>query len=112
MRIASDPPGAEVRLPDNHVVSTPSIVKVHYTFFTPAPIVVTAPGYRTMSYDLRHRPGFGQPEISVWRVALYPIWHPFAAFRKEPLRRLEFVMVPEHGPAGTWEPSSVPNRGE
>jgi hypothetical protein len=112
MRLASEPPGAEVRLPDHQVVSTPSIVTVHYNFFRPAPIVVSAPGYRTSTFDLRHRPGVGAPEINVWRVIMYPIWHPLAAFEKEPRRRLELVLIPEHGPAGTWQPDAVPTRSE
>jgi hypothetical protein len=112
MRLESHPPGAEVRLPDNRVVSTPSIVKIHYSFFRKAPIVVSAPGYRTLSFDLMKRKGNGFAEINVWRVASYPIFHPFAGFRKDPRRRLEIVLVPEHGPAGTWDPSQVPKQGE
>lgn len=111
MRVESTPVGAEVRLPDNRVVSTPSIVKVRYSFFKKAPITVSAPGYRPLSFDLMHRKGTGQAEINVWRVALYPLWHPLAALKEDPIRRMEFVLVPEHGPSGTWDPSVVPVPG-
>jgi hypothetical protein len=77
VRVESRPPGALVTARNGDAFSTPDKVYVGFWPFARRAVVVTAPGYRPADVRLK---------IGVHRV--------------------EVVMVPEHGPSGTWTPES------
>jgi hypothetical protein len=100
LQIASQPTGAEITLPDGRRVTTPADVQVPFSLVKPAPLVASAPGYRTLKLDLTRRVGPGLAEINLVRLVTWRLTHPIAS--ADPGRRMELRLVPEHGPSGTW----------
>ena len=101
VRLSSQPTPAEVRLPDGTIVLTPVDVKLRWAPFNTQRVVVRAPGYRTLRLDLR------TDEIRFGRYISQ------TAFRSGTLSgdsrgHVRFVLVPQHGVVGTWDPSEVP----
>lgn len=74
----------------------PAVVNVPVKPFRRAELTVTAPGYRTMVLDIRKldvaRSVLGGRRL--WRPASWPRGHS---------ERVQLLMIPEHGPAGSWE---------
>jgi hypothetical protein len=99
LQMDSRPSGAQVTLPSDEIVSTPEVVPLVWVPFGHQRVTVSAPGYRTFVVDLRKQ------EITAWHVvgdllAVRRLVSPGA-----PDGRVEFVLVPDHGPAGTWNPA-------
>lgn len=110
VRVESQPPGAVVRLDGKvrgvtplefNTVWTPPLTK-RYT------VGLTLPGYRPVQAEGTWlQPSPLRREVRLWRYLL----HPFSWMKilgREPRSRYTFVLVQEHGPAGTWGPEDVP----
>jgi hypothetical protein len=76
VNLTSLPMPARVTLPDGSVVVTPVEVQARWVPFGAHQITVDAPGYRPLTVDLRRSGG--------------------------PNGEVRLVLVPDHGPAGTW----------
>lgn len=106
VHVDSEPPGAQVKV--NGVVrgATPVDFKVVWSppFVRAYKMQLSLPGYRTVTSDAAGwlRPSPLRREVRLWRYLL----HPFQ-LRKwlgiVPRSSFNYVMVPEHGPAGTWD---------
>ena len=81
VRIRSQPTPADILLPDGRRMLTPTQIVVRKVPFKPQLAEVSAVGYRTMVIDLR---------------------------RTGPKRDIFLVLVPEHGPAGSWSEEQAP----
>ena len=75
VRVESRPPGALVTLRNGTSSNTPDDVYVGFWPYARKRVIVSSPGYREAPILLRRG-----------------------------IRRVEVVMIPEHGPAGTWTP--------
>lgn len=84
--IETSPIAGEVRW-EGERLRTPAEVPVRWVPWRRATVVVAAPGYRVV------------------RVPLRLGWGPLSPRRVAPVRVL---LVPDHGPAGTWTPEDVP----
>ena len=85
IRVRSQPSTADILLPDGRRLLTPAQFRLKRTPFRAQLAEVTAVGYRPMIIDLR---------------------------RRGSRRDLYVVLVPEHGPAGSWTESETPGGGE
>lgn len=94
VRLLSTPPGALVELPSGRQVITPADVRLQWAPYNHQVLKVTARGHRPFEVDLR------DTEVKFGRYL-------FRGF-KRPRGEVELVLVPTHGPAGTWTPSEVP----
>lgn len=99
--LTSDPTPAEVLLPDGRTVVTPAEVKLRWVPFGHQRITASAPRHRALEVDLR------KTEIRFWRFVGGTIARP-ATLGGRPRGEVELVLVPEHGPAGSWSPEDVP----
>lgn len=99
--LSSDPAAAVVRLPEGDEVITPDVVDLRWRPFGEQVVVVSSPGYRTTAFDLRDR------EIRWGRYVTDTLFRPATLFGA-PRGEVRFVLVPEHGPAGTWREDDVP----
>ncbi|MFT4625129.1 MAG: hypothetical protein ACI8PZ_003795 [Myxococcota bacterium] len=81
VRIRSQPTPVDILLPDGRRMLTPAQVVVRKTLFQPQLAEISAVGYRTVVIDLRRSGNRG--DIFV-------------------------VLVPEHGPAGSWSGNEAP----
>lgn len=101
--VESDPPGATVRLDKKRAGITPVEFKVGWVpmFFKQYNLRLQLPGYRTVESSLRDDVRLGAP---VWRA----VWHPGEALDRTPLHQYRFILISDHGPAGTWTPDEVP----
>ena len=95
LQTASLPQPALVELPNGRRVSTPGTLKVRWAPFNTQVVRVTATGYRPLTIDLRER------HVRFARL----INRPFRKVKAE----VEFVLVPVHGAAGTWDARSLPD---
>ncbi|MCA9569773.1 MAG: hypothetical protein KC656_18140 [Myxococcales bacterium] len=90
VHLASRPSPALVQLPDGRRITTPDDVKIRWRPFSKATATVTASGYRPLEIelrDLRLRSG--------------------RAFSGQ-VGELTILLVPTHGPTGTWAAEDVP----
>ena len=62
-------------------------------------LTVSAPGFRPLSVDLR------RSEIRLWRYGTDTLFRPRTLFGA-PRRQVQFALVPQHGPTGTWSSES------
>ena len=85
VRVRSQPTPADVLLSSGKLKLTPFTVKVRRTPFKPQLAEVTAVGYRPLVIDLR---------------------------RAGPQNDIFVLLVPEHGPSGSWTTDEVPGGGE
>ncbi len=99
--LASLPTPATVTLPDGSSVLTPATVRLRWVPFGHQRITVTSPDHRDLAVDLRDR------EIRLSRMIGTSIWRPGTIFGA-PRGEIRFVLVPEHGPSGTWSEEEVP----
>lgn len=93
VNLVSTPPGALVELPTGRQVTTPAVVRLRWAPFNEAVVRASARGYRPLEVDLR------DTEVKAGRFL-------FRAF-KRPRGEVELVLVPSHGPTGTWLPGEV-----
>ena len=118
VRVDSEPPGATVVYANKRKGVTPvEFVTVSAPHLRPSRgrtrLRVSLPGYRPVVSDLRHRTSLRQ---HLWRpfagrplACLIP---PYGDIRNggclSPRTVLTYVLIEEHGPAGTWGPEDVP----
>ncbi len=100
--LTSQPELTEIVLPGKGgTVITPVDVTLRYVPFGKLPIVASAPGYRPLELDLR------KSEVRLGRYITDTLWRPATLFgRSRGVVRL--VLIPEHGPVGTWVEDEVP----
>ncbi len=98
--LTSLPMPARVELPDGEVVVTPADVTLRWVPFGHQPVTVTAPGHRRLAVDLR------RDEVRLGRWIATSVFRPRTWFGA-PRGEVRFLLVPDHGPAGTWAPSEV-----
>jgi hypothetical protein len=89
--LATEPAPVQIALPDGSVVATPAEVSLRWVPFGHQVVTASAPGYRPLTIDLR------RTEVR------WPHW-----LRGASRRKVELLLVPDHGPAGTWRPEDVP----
>jgi hypothetical protein len=97
--LTSAPAGARVALPDGTEVFTPEVVTFRAAPFRAQPVTVSAPGFRPLTIDLR------RSEVQVWRIGTDAVFRPNTLFGA-PRREVQFTLVPQHGPTGTWSPET------
>jgi len=101
VELESLPEGATVELPDGELVSTPDTVRFVWRPFGKQIVRVSAPGYRTLELDMVRPAG----EVTLWRVFRARVLRPWTSLTpRRAVGRVQFVLTPEHGPAGTWTP--------
>jgi hypothetical protein len=88
------PSPAIVELPDGSRVTTPNVVTLRWAPFNRQIVKVTANGYRPMEVDLRRQ------EIRFGRF--------LGRGLRNPRGRVDFVLVPLHGAAGSWTEADIP----
>ena len=97
--VASSPPGASVYLDDVVAGVTPLQGEVRNRRRRPA-VRVELTGYRSFEVDMRSDLG------PVDRLR-YNLRHPWIVLGTRPPPTRTLVLIPEHGPAGTWTPEDV-----
>lgn len=100
--LTSQPSPVEVRLPDGSTVITPTEVVFRWAPFGHQRIVATSTGLRPLALDLRDR------EIRWWRLVGTTVWRPATIVSGRPRGEVHLVLIPEHGPSGTWAEDDVP----
>ena len=101
VRLRSDPQPVEATLPSGRVVLTPSVVRLKWTPFGRQWVTFRAPGYRPLTIDLRRR------EVRLLRMTGQAVRHP-KTLLGDVRGDVFVVLVPEHGPAGSWTSEDVP----
>lgn len=107
VRLTSTPSPAQVVLPERgpvaveESVATPTDVTFRWSPFNSQVVAVSAPGHRVLTVDLRAH------EIKFTRYIGDLLFHPGAMFGGDPQGHVSFVLVPVHGPVGTWDPDEV-----
>jgi hypothetical protein len=101
--VESDPPGASVRLDRSRKGITPVEFKVGWVpiFFKRYNVRVKLPGYRTVQTTIRD-------DMHAWSPTWRAIRYPGEALDRVPLHTYQFLLIPDHGPTGTWRPDEVP----
>lgn len=100
VRLTSEPAGAFVYVDGERVGSTPMMLEV-----APAQnpdVRVWLPGYRSLTFEAGKR-------VSFWSFVGEAVTLRWGKLRGE--RRYgswNVLLVPEHGPVGTWSPEDVP----
>ena len=101
MKLASNPAGAEVTLPSGETVVTPTVVKLRWAPFGKQVVIARAAGFRPLEIDLR------QEEIRASHYVRDGVFRP-KTWLGAPRGEVSLILVPEHGPVGTWSPEDVP----
>jgi hypothetical protein len=101
IKLNTNPLAANVDLPNGTSVVTPAEVTLRYAPFGRQRIVVSAPGYRVVEIDLR------KTEIKLVRYISDAFFRP-RTWQGEARGQVNIVLVPNHGPVGTWDPTEVP----
>jgi len=101
VKLNTNPLAANVTLPNGTTVVTPAEVTLRYAPFSRQRIVVSAPGYRVVEIDLR------KTEIKFGRYITDALFRP-RTWIGEHRGQINVVLVPNHGPVGTWDPTEVP----
>ena len=95
LKLETEPAGAQVLLPDGSVVTTPTETTLKWGPFSRQEVVASAPGYRTLTVDLR------RTEVRFGKYIRDAIFRP-STLQGAPRGQVELVLIPEHDPAGTW----------
>ena len=99
--LSSQPTPARVTLPgDQGSVITPAEVVFRWAPFNEQVIQVTADGYRPLEVDLRTH------EIRMGRYLTDTLFRPATLFG-QPRGEVRLMLVPDHGPIGTWTAEDV-----
>jgi len=88
-------------LPSGETVVLPHEVDFRWKPFARRRVQVSAPGYRTLEFTLTRQ------LIQETDYLTDIIGNPAEAVGDKPRRTLELVLVPEHGPAGTWSAEDI-----
>jgi hypothetical protein len=99
--LASRPSAVTVALPDGSRVTTPAEVRLRWVPFGHQRVTATADGYRPLTVDLR------RDEIRWSRFVIGTIAHP-SVLSGKPRGEVELVLIPEHGPVGSWTEDDIP----
>ena len=91
--VISRPPGALLVTPSGERMTTPADIPLRWAKHA-GPLKVSAPGYRTLKLHIG-------PGTEGWDHFVGP----WLAIRKK--AQVEIVLVPLHGPVGTWNPDDV-----
>lgn len=97
--LRTNPVGAAVYVDNELVGIAPYDVTVR-AFSGPSQIRVELPGYRPYELELKS-------ERRVLSRVRYALTHPAVSLGREPPPDRTLVLIPEHGPAGTWTPEDV-----
>lgn len=90
VHLSSRPTPAIVQLPDGRRVTTPTDVKLRWKPLKRETAIVSASGYRPL-------------EVELWKLRLRS-GRALSGERGD----LTLLLIPDHGPAGTWSPADVP----
>lgn len=101
--VSSDPMGAQVRRGEKTLGSTPTEIVVWSVPFSRPELRLTMPGYRPMVVEL-HKDK--KPVRRTWEFFTFRYKR---AFAQVPNSQHQVIMVPVHGPAGTWTSEDVPD---
>jgi hypothetical protein len=96
VEVISRPPGALMTMPGGETVVLPQEVDFRWRPLARRRVQVSAPGYRTMEFTITRR------LVQETDYLTDVVGNPSEALGDKPRRTLELVLVPEHGPAGTW----------
>ena len=99
--LSSQPTPVQVMLPDGTTVVTPSEVVVRWRPYGHQRITASSTGMRPVTVDVRER------EVRLWRFVGTTLAHPDTLWGR-PRGEVHLVLIPEHGPAGTWAEDDVP----
>ncbi len=100
--LTTTPTTAVVKLPgEQGSVVTPAEVVFRYAPFHKQVITATADGYRPLEVDLRAH------EIRASRYLTDTLYRPATLFGR-PRGEIRLILVPEHGPMGTWTIDDIP----
>ncbi|MCB9793121.1 MAG: PEGA domain-containing protein [Alphaproteobacteria bacterium] len=110
VRVESEPPGAVVRVDGKVRGVTPVEFTVPWTppLTKKYNVRVSLPGYRSAEAmrEAWYLPSPLRRQVRMWRYLLHPFrWGQILG--RTPRTTVRYVLVPEHGPAGTWEPEDV-----
>ena len=105
VQILSGPVPAEVMLPNEDRVVTPSVVKLRWVPFGKQWITVSAKGYRPIEANLR------RDEVR-WLRYVGTTARGGRQYGEEEGARgeIRYMLVPDHGPVGTWTAEDIPQR--
>lgn len=101
VRVESSPPGAVVRLNGERIGVTPMEFKTRWNPAGRYRLLVKLPGYRPVKVRFRD-------DVRLWRYPLRLFFKPRRVVQRTPHSHFRVVMVPDHGPAGTWTPADMP----
>jgi len=101
VRVSSATAGVAVELPDGERAIPPFDYEARWAPFNEQVIHATAQGYRPLTLDLRAR------EVRLGRYVTDTLFRPATLFGA-PRGEVRLVLVPEHGPVGTWSDEEVP----
>ena len=93
VHMTTAPEMAVIRLADGTELSAPTVHTFKCAPFTPQRVEISAPGYRSATYNLR------SGVVGFWHYLHRPRWVDGDESARNTVR---FILVPEHGPAGTW----------
>lgn len=99
--LTAQPAATEILLPDGQRIVPPADVRLRYVPFGHQRIRAAAEGYRTLEVDLR------RDEIRLFSLVVGTLAHPSTLWGR-PRGEVRLVLIPEHGPAGTWTPEEIP----
>lgn len=100
VELISTPSPAQVHLPDGRVVTTPTEATFRWEVNNEQVVHVSAPGHRPFAVDLRDH------EIRFTRY-ITDVFTRWGRGRDEARGQVWFILVPAHGPVGTWDPQEV-----
>ena len=94
-------PGVSVVLPNGEQAILPVEYSARWAPFNAQEVTATAKGFRPLTTDLRDR------EIRFGRYITDTLFRPATLFGA-PRGEVRLVLVPEHGPVGTWSEDELP----
>ncbi len=101
VELTSTPAGAQLLLPDGSTATTPTVATLRWRPFGTQPVIASAPGYREVRFDLRRN------EIRWFHYVRDTLLRP-STLAGAPRGSVDFLLVPEHGPAGSWTADEIP----
>jgi len=104
VQLESSPVPAQVLLPKEDRVATPAEVKLRWVPFGRQRITVSAKGYRPIEVDLRRE------EIRFIRYVGTTARGPRRYGEEGSRGEIRYMLVPDHGPVGTWTAEDIPQR--
>jgi hypothetical protein len=99
--LVSQPTPVTVLLPNGERVATPADVRFVWVPFGHQRVVATADGYRQLEFDLRKN------EVRWSRFVIGTLAHP-SVLAGKPRGEVQLLLVPDHGPVGTWTEVEIP----